>query len=111
VTIDLDPRVHLNTAVSGLMELVNGLYAFCGRTECLRFGRDGEDTATVGAVVYATEAGIFRKVLGVPTVVCGPGDIAQAHAADEWIATEQIEKCSAFLARLGDWAERGTAIR
>jgi hypothetical protein len=33
----------------------------------------------VGSVVYGTEAGIFRKTLGVPTVVCGPGDIAQAH--------------------------------
>jgi acetylornithine deacetylase len=62
------------------------------------------------AVSYATEAGLFQ-VAGSPAVVIGPGDIAQAHAADEWIATEQIEKCSAFLARLGDWAERGTAIR
>ncbi len=31
VSADLDPRVHLNTAVSGLMELVNDLYAFCER--------------------------------------------------------------------------------
>jgi leucyl-tRNA synthetase len=29
VTADLDPRVHLNTAVSAMMELVNELYAFC----------------------------------------------------------------------------------
>jgi acetylornithine deacetylase len=62
------------------------------------------------AVSYATEAGLFQMA-GSPAVVIGPGDIAQAHTADEWIATEQIEKCSAFLARLGDWAERGTAIR
>ena len=34
VTRDLDPRVHLNTAVSALMELVNELYAFCGRSGC-----------------------------------------------------------------------------
>ena len=32
---DLDPRVHLNTAVSGLMELVNELYAFCSQSSCL----------------------------------------------------------------------------
>lgn len=62
------------------------------------------------AVSYATEAGLFQ-VAGSPAVVIGPGDIAQAHTADEWIAIEQIEKCSAFLARLGDWAERGSAIR
>jgi acetylornithine deacetylase len=62
------------------------------------------------AVSYATEAGLFQ-VAGSPAVVIGPGDIAQAHTADEWVAIEQIEKCSAFLARLGDWAERGSAIR
>ena len=63
VTIDLDPRVHLNTAVSGLMELVNELYAFCGRTECLRFGRDGEDTATVGAVESAGTVAVLKEAI------------------------------------------------
>ena len=43
VTQDLDPRVHLNTAVSGLMELVNELYAFCGRPGCSMIGRDLDD--------------------------------------------------------------------
>jgi acetylornithine deacetylase len=62
------------------------------------------------AVSYATEAGLFQ-VAGSPAVVIGPGDIAQAHTADEWIAKDQIEKCSAFLARLGDWAEHGSAVR
>ena len=62
------------------------------------------------AVSYATEAGLFQ-VAGSPAVVIGPGDIAQAHTADEWIAKDQIDKCSAFLARLGDWAEHGSAVR
>lgn len=61
------------------------------------------------AVSYATEAGLFQ-VAGSPAVVIGPGDIAQAHTADEWIAKDQIEKCIAFLGRLGDWAEHGTAV-
>jgi acetylornithine deacetylase len=62
------------------------------------------------AVSYATEAGLFQ-VAGSPAVVIGPGDIAQAHTADEWIAADQLEKCSAFLARLGDWAEHGSVVR
>jgi acetylornithine deacetylase len=57
-----------------------------------------------GAVSYATEAGLFQ-VAGVPSVVCGPGDIAQAHTADEWIAIAEIDRCLAFLGRLADWAE------
>lgn len=62
------------------------------------------------AVSYATEAGLFQ-VAGSPAVVIGPGDIAQAHTADEWIAKDQLEKCNAFLGRLGDWAEHGSAVR
>ena len=62
------------------------------------------------AVSYATEAGLFQDA-GSPAVVFGPGDIAQAHTADEWIAKDQIEKCMAFLGRLGDWAEHGSAVR
>ena len=39
VTVDLDPRVHLNTAVSAMMELVNELYAFCSTNRCVAIGR------------------------------------------------------------------------
>lgn len=59
------------------------------------------DTA---AVSYATEAGLFQAA-GVPSVICGPGDIAQAHTADEWIAISELDRCLAFLDRLADWAE------
>lgn len=55
------------------------------------------------AVSYATEAGLFQSA-GVPSVVCGPGDIAQAHTANEWIAAEELDRCMAFLTRLGAWA-------
>lgn len=55
-------------------------------------------------VSYATEAGLFQDA-GAPAIVCGPGDIAQAHTADEWIAESEIEKCMGFMRRLADWAE------
>jgi acetylornithine deacetylase len=55
-------------------------------------------------VSFATEAGLFQDA-GAPAVICGPGDIAQAHTADEWIAESEIAKCMRFLSRLGDWAE------
>lgn len=50
-------------------------------------------------VSFATEAGIFHAK-GIPTVVCGPGSIAQAHKPNEFIAKEQILKCENFLDRL-----------
>ncbi len=48
VTQDLDPRVHLNTAVSAMMELVNELYTFCSANRCVPLG--GDDAEKVGAV-------------------------------------------------------------
>lgn len=47
-------------------------------------------------VAYATEAGLFQKA-GIPTVVCGPGNIEQAHRANEYITIEQLTKCEIFL--------------
>ncbi len=58
VTLDLDPRVHLNTAVSGLMELVNELYSFCQSISCFR-GEDGDDVGVmdrIEAISVAKEA-------------------------------------------------------
>ena len=54
-------------------------------------------------VSYATEAGLFQDG-GSPSIVCGPGDIAQAHTANEWIAENEMAKCMAFMGRLADWA-------
>lgn len=56
------------------------------------------------AVCYATEASLFQDG-GAPAVVCGPGDIAQAHTPDEYIEIAELEKCLAFLGRVADWAE------
>jgi acetylornithine deacetylase len=51
------------------------------------------------AVSYATEAGRFQ-LAGLPTVVCGPGSIDQAHKPDEFVEVSQIEACIAFMQRL-----------
>jgi leucyl-tRNA synthetase len=67
VTVDLDPRVHLNTAVSALMELVNELYAFCGRTNCLRIGQQAGEVSTVGTVERAATVAVLKE--GVEALV------------------------------------------
>lgn len=54
-----------------------------------------------GKVTYATEAGIYADA-GISTVVCGPGDIAQAHRADEFVELGQLGACEAFVDRLVD---------
>jgi acetylornithine deacetylase len=56
------------------------------------------------AVSYCTEAGLFQGG-GAPAIVCGPGNIAQAHTANEFLSLDELEKCLLFLGRLADWAE------
>jgi acetylornithine deacetylase len=52
-------------------------------------------------VSYCTEAGLFQEI-GIPAVVCGPGNIEQAHKPDEFIAVDQLRKCEVFMRRLGE---------
>ncbi|MGE8396090.1 MAG: acetylornithine deacetylase [Comamonas sp.] len=50
-------------------------------------------------VAYATEAGLFQQA-GIPTVVCGPGAIAEAHKANEYVDMAQLARCETFLRKL-----------
>ncbi len=50
-------------------------------------------------VAYAAEAGQFSEV-GFESIICGPGDIAQAHRANEFISKDQLAKGEAFMERL-----------
>jgi len=50
-------------------------------------------------VAFGTEAGLFQRA-GMSTVVCGPGHIAQAHQADEFVSLEQLARAEAFLGGL-----------
>jgi acetylornithine deacetylase len=55
--------------------------------------------ASVGKVSYGTEAGLFQK-MGVPTVICGPGDIAEAHRPNEFVTLDQLAQCEKFMDRI-----------
>ena len=50
-------------------------------------------------VAFATEGGHFSAA-GIPTVVCGPGSIEQAHQVDEYVELSQLKACDQFLADL-----------
>jgi acetylornithine deacetylase len=53
----------------------------------------------IGKVAYGTEASFFQQI-GVPSVVCGPGSIDQAHKPDEYVALDQLAKCESFIDHL-----------
>ena len=50
-------------------------------------------------VAYGTEAGFFHNA-GIPSIVCGPGSINNAHKPDEFVPLEQLAQCEAFVDRL-----------
>ncbi len=54
-----------------------------------------------GTVSYGTEGGYYQNA-GIPTMVCGPGHIAQAHQPDEFVAQSQLDTCDDFIRRLAD---------
>ncbi len=54
---------------------------------------------TADHVSYGTEAGIYQNA-GIAALVCGPGDIAQAHQPDEYIEASQLDACDRFIGRL-----------
>ena len=58
-------------------------------------------------VAFGTEGGLFDARLGIPTVICGPGSMAQGHKPDEYVTVEQMERCSAMLNALIARCETG----
>lgn len=67
--------------------------------EITKLVRDITKDQSVRKAAYATEGGLFQQA-GIPTVLCGPGSIEQAHRPNEFVTVDQLEKCETFLVAL-----------
>ena len=67
--------------------------------EVVGLAQELSGNSDIGKVSYGTEGSQFQRA-GIPTVVCGPGSIEQAHKPNEYVAIEQVEKCEQFIRRL-----------
>jgi acetylornithine deacetylase len=65
----------------------------------IALAREISGANSVETVAYGTEAGLFQRA-GIPSVICGPGSIEQAHKADEFVALSQLAACEKFLRKL-----------
>ena len=70
-------------------------------SEVVALAQELAGSGEIGKVSFATEGSQFQRA-GIPTVVCGPGSIAQAHKPNEYVTLDQITRCDAFLGRLAD---------
>jgi acetylornithine deacetylase len=64
-------------------------------------GKACNGTHACGKVSFGSEASLFHNA-NVPTVLCGPGHIEQAHQPNEWVGLDQLARCEAFMERLAD---------
>jgi acetylornithine deacetylase len=65
-------------------------------------------TPGMETVSFGTEAGLYSEAQ-IPTVVCGPGDMARAHKADEWIGLDELEEANRMMERLARKLDRPIA--
>jgi acetylornithine deacetylase len=90
---DGDPDARIDLAVENAYpgldtlpdaEVVAFVAALTGNRDCIKVG-------------FGTEGGLFSGRLGIPSVVCGPGSIEQAHKPDEYIAVDELARCDSML--------------
>jgi acetylornithine deacetylase len=95
----LEPAMRAVAPEAGIrFETICETPSFLARADdvaVLLAGRLAEAESTT-LVAFGTEAGLFQRA-GIPTVVCGPGHIAQAHQADEYVALDQLAAGERFL--------------
>jgi acetylornithine deacetylase len=87
VGISIDTKSQIPGLSTGEEERIAALAQQLARAERLR------------RVAYATEAGLFQQA-GIPSIICGPGSIEQAHKPNEYITLEQVALCESFMERL-----------
>ena len=73
---------YLNTSINS--EIVSFMTELTGKNKTIK-------------VEFGTEGGLFSNLLGIPTIVCGPGSMEQGHKPDEFISVDQLNQCDEML--------------
>ena len=74
--------------------------------QVIRLAKTLTETSETHKVGFGTEAGYFQQA-GIPTVVCGPGHVDQAHQPDEFVEIEQVALCERFFRNLSERLSSG----
>lgn len=75
-------------------------------THAVMLARQFIETQSTAKVSFGTEAGLFAAKLGMPTIVLGPGSMAQGHTSNEFIEISELEACDRMLAKLQTYLEQ-----
>ena len=96
---DRDLRYDLEVGVYGEASELDPEHPFVRQVRSLVASTLGRPAAVIG-MTFSTDARFVRNQAGIPTVVCGPGDIAQAHTDDEWVEVDRLVDAAAVYANL-----------
>ena len=75
------------------------------RSEFAQLVSDWCQSDEFDTVAFGTEGGLFDE-MGIATIVCGPGSMAQGHKPDEFVTIEQLNQCCQMLASLRAWMQQ-----
>jgi acetylornithine deacetylase len=112
-----DPGVVLAPFVAAVARIDGRLRAVGGTATCERLSRYPALAVDAGAPAFVraarladaglaialgfgTEGGLIAEALDAPVMICGPGDIADAHRPNESVSTQQLERCVHFVRAL-----------
>lgn len=73
--------------------------------QIVRWANSLAERRDTGKVTYGSEAGLFSNA-GIPSILLGPGNIAQAHQPDEYVSVAQLALADRFISNLIGWAKR-----
>lgn len=96
---DPELRYDLEPGVVGEASELDRDHPFVGRVQAAMAAVRGRPAPVIG-MRFTTDARFVRNQAGIPTVVCGPGEIAQAHTNDEWVAVDRLVDAAAVYAEL-----------
>ena len=102
VARDLLPRMRArapSTSVETVRDLLVPPFEAGDGSPAIAIARRATGDNDSGTLAFVTEASLFAKA-GLPAVICGPGDIAQAHQPDEFVALDQLDACLDFIERI-----------
>lgn len=102
----LEPRMHAVHADTGFtFEEMSSFPALdtAPDAEVVRVAKALARQNQHGKVAFGTEASLIAERGRIPSIVCGPGNIDQAHKPDEFTTIEQFRLCEEFMYRLADY--------
>ena len=98
------PEMHAVSSDTGIsFEQTSELPGFDtgSQSDIADLGRCCNHDSSIKKVSFGAEASLFHNA-GIPSILCGPGNIAQAHQPNEWVTLEQLARCEDFLRKVVD---------